>query len=307
MKERVESPQVVSLQEKYKEIENMFEAADADEEDSSLTDSESDLSDDEEEILNKDADQANIMDGDDGIDYIEELELDLGFDREETEEQEEANAKEESYSGVPDPKVPISTTPCSGCGALLHCQDPGIPGYMPSQKYKATPKRKLREEICQRCFLMNRHNLALKASVAPEEYREIIAQIKQVRALVIVMVDVMDMPNSVFPNLSELIGKKRPLYIIGNKADLLPRDSPGYLKRIKDMLIQQCEEAGLTTSNYVKHVGLISAKTGYGVEELTTRLMQDWGRKGRLSYINIFSPSLKYCISKYIISRDFSG
>ena len=30
--------------------------------------------------------------------------------------------------GTADPSVPISETPCAGCGAILHCQDAGIPG-----------------------------------------------------------------------------------------------------------------------------------------------------------------------------------
>lgn len=32
--------------------------------------------------------------------------------------------------GTPDPTVPITNTPCAGCGALLHCHDPAIPGEM---------------------------------------------------------------------------------------------------------------------------------------------------------------------------------
>ena len=209
--------------------------------------------------------------------YIEELQIDVPG----TDDPELAEEKPKIYSHYgPDPSVPISDTPCSGCGAFLHCQNTGIPGYMPSEKFKQIKKPKLREHICERCFLMNRYNIALNVAVAPEEYRQIIAQVGDMKALVVVVVDVMDMPNSIFPNLKELIGKRRPLYIVGNKADLLAKDDVGYLDRTKAMLLKQCEEMGLSSESYIKHVCLISAKTGYGVEELVTSLMKDWARKG---------------------------
>lgn len=38
--------------------------------------------------------------------------------------------------GTPDPSVPVSKIPCYGCGALLHCADSSLPGYLPSELYK---------------------------------------------------------------------------------------------------------------------------------------------------------------------------
>ena len=184
--------------------------------------------------------------------------------------------------GNPDPTIPMSDVPCAGCGASLHCQDPAIPGYLPSQKYTAIPTNKLRTTVCQRCLLMKHHNIALNVSVHPEEYNKIISQIRSKGGLAIIVVDLLDMPNSIFKDLPELIGHDRPLYIIGNKVDLIPKDETGYLVRTKDMLMQLCKEAGLTTTNEIRHTALISAKTGYGVEELITRLLKDWGKKGSL-------------------------
>lgn len=209
--------------------------------------------------------------------YIEELQI----DHDDFLSRNDVKKKEQlPYRGTPDPSVPMSNTPCYGCGALLHCQNPGILGYMPSQKFTSIQKNRLREHLCQRCFFMKAYDVALDASVSPEEYKQIIEKIKDVRALVIVVVDVTDMPNSIFPNLSELIGSQRPLYIVGNKADLLPRDGPGYLQRTKDMLMKLCEESGLASDNKIQHVTLISAKTGYGIEDLVTKLMVDWSMKG---------------------------
>ena len=185
--------------------------------------------------------------------------------------------------GSPDPMVPMSNVPCAGCGANLHCQDPAIPGYLPSQKFTSIPMKKLRTSICQRCLLMKYHKIALNVSVHPEEYNKIISQIRNKGGLAIVVVDLLDMPNSIFKDLPELIGQDRPLYIIGNKVDLIPRDETGYLKRTKDMLMYLCKEAGLGTTNEVMHTALVSAKTGYGIEELITQLLKDWGKKGMLT------------------------
>ena len=107
----------------------------------------------------------------------------------------------------------------------------------------------------------------------------------QVRALVMVVVDVVDMPNSLYSGLSDLIGTGRPIYIIGNKVDLLPRDAPGYLERTKEMLWKACEDSGLERDNYIKHVALVSAKTGYGIEELVTYMMTNWQKKGQCGKI----------------------
>lgn len=38
--------------------------------------------------------------------------------------------------GTPDPSVPPSKVPCSGCGADLHCSSTSMPGYIPSEIFK---------------------------------------------------------------------------------------------------------------------------------------------------------------------------
>lgn len=70
--------------------------------------------------------------------------------------------------------------------------------------------------------------------------------------------------------------EQRPVYIIGNKVDLLPRDGPGYLDRVKQSVLKLCDKHGIVA----QHVSLISAKTGYGIEKLISRLLRDWKLKG---------------------------
>jgi len=76
------------------------------------------------------------------------------------------------------------------------------------------------------------------------------------------------------------VDEQRPAYIIGNKVDLLPRDGPGYLDRVKRSVLKLCDERGIVA----QHVALISAKTGYGVETLISRLLRDWKLKGSRVY-----------------------
>jgi 50S ribosomal subunit-associated GTPase HflX len=79
-----------------------------------------------------------------------------------------------------------------------------------------------------------------------------------------------------------VIGHKQPVVVVGNKVDLLPPDSHGYLRHIQKCLAESVAHSGIPASN-IKHVALISAKTGYGVEELITKLHNLWAYRGTQS------------------------
>ena len=96
--------------------------------------------------------------------------------------------------------------------------------------------------------------------------------------------------------------------MLGNKVDLLPQDAPGYRQRIRERLWDDCARVGLLPppgSRRSQHPGrkqprdqaekanhsaksravlrdvrLISAKTGYGVEELISALQRSWRYRG---------------------------
>jgi len=185
------------------------------------------------------------------------------------------------FYGTPDSTVPMSKVPCHGCGALLHCQGPGIPGYVPSQKFLSTPENQLKDVTCQRCHLLLAFNIAVDIAVGPSDYEAILSEIKQKTALLVLVVDLTDLPNSFCKAMSSLTASRRPLYVIGNKVDLLPKDDDGYLARIRNSLLKLCEDCGLSMKKDIKHIALISAKTGYGIEDLITQLMCDWSHKGK--------------------------
>lgn len=211
----------------------------------------------------------------------------------------------------PDTTVPPSGVYCSGCGAELHCQHPSLPGYLPEEKFRdATqadggPAR----TVCQRCWLLVHHRRALRLRVSREQYLELVSAAlrRPEPALVLYMVDLLDLPDALLPDLSKLVGPKQ-VFVLGNKVDLLPQDAPGYLQRLRKRLWDDCIRAGLVVApghrgpqnpagdepqdkeknrnrstragTVVKDVRLISAKTGYGVEELISALQRSWRYRG---------------------------
>lgn len=237
----------------------------------------------EEEI--EEADSEDYASGTDVLSEmtsIEDIFLDDDIPRAQTTHPQKK--QKQKVHGTPDPSIPMSDVPCSGCGAVLHCQDPIIPGYLPSEKFKCLTREDMRMSMCQRCFLIQTYNMFLNVRVSAETYPKIIQEIKRTKALVMVVVDLFDMKNSVFKDLLKYIGTNRPLFIVGNKVDMIPMDSPRYLAHTKQALLDVCEMAGLNpTGNNIQHVCLVSAKTGYGIEDLVTKLMTSWQLKGSRS------------------------
>ncbi|XP_047526121.1 nitric oxide-associated protein 1 [Pieris napi] len=183
------------------------------------------------------------------------------------------------HYGTPDPTSTISNVGCGGCGALLHCNDPAIPGYIPSEIFKGRSVEELRTIECQRCHFLKEYNIALDVTVQSEEYERLLQSIKYVKSLVLLMVDILDFPCSIWPGIVDVIGKDRPIFIVANKVDLIPGDSIGYLKRIKESLMAEINKTKLGDAK-IRYVGLISAKTGYGVEDLVTAMFKHWLYKG---------------------------
>lgn len=212
-----------------------------------------------------------------------------------------------SHYGTADPKTPPSRVPCGGCGARLHCMDESLPGYLPSEIFKGRSTAELNTIICQRCHFLKHYNTALNISVKPEEYEQFLSTIKSRPGLMILIVDLLDLPCSIWPNMLDLVGHHRPIFVVGNKVDLIPKDSKGYLNHIRSVLQQHIESRGIPERN-IRHVSLISATTGYGIEELVTALHNKWSRDGdvclcgvtNVGKSSLFNALLRsdYCKSK---------
>nr|CAD2202996.1 unnamed protein product [Meloidogyne enterolobii] len=73
-------------------------------------------------------------------------------------------------------------------------------------------------------------------------------------------------------------------YFKGNKVDLLPPDTrTGYLRHYQRCLKNAISEAGISQEFNILKYMLISAKTGFGIEEMITNIYQNWiGPRGVL-------------------------
>ncbi|KAH8355285.1 hypothetical protein KR093_010331 [Drosophila rubida] len=186
----------------------------------------------------------------------------------------------DSNHGTADATVPLSTVPCNGCGAHLHCADSSMPGYIPSEIFKGRSDSELKSITCQRCHFLKHYNIALDVQVPASAYVETISRIQDKFALAIIIVDLLDLPSSIWPGMQQVLGPKRPVFLVGNKVDLLPRDSNSYLTHVQKCLKEQFVQHGGFNALNIKNVSLISAKTGYGIEELITQLHKIWQYKG---------------------------
>lgn len=132
---------------------------------------------------------------------------------------------------------------------------------------------------CQRCHFLKNYNLSLQLTVDPEEYVRMISSIQDKFALAILMVDLVDFPCSIWPQIVDVLGPKRPVFVVGNKVDLLPQDSKRYLDHVRACLEQTLIDSGFAANN-IRHTCLISAETNYGIEDMITNLHDIWGSKG---------------------------
>lgn len=211
--------------------------------------------------------------------------------------------REHAPGGTPDVDQPFSDTCCPGCGAVLHCTAAELPGYLPSEKFKVlVGGAGLTGATCQRCHLLTHHRRALDLQVTPEQYRAVIQNIQPLRALVLLIVDLLDVPDSIVPDLPELVGADKHIVVLGNKIDLLPMDSPNYLQRIRRHLTQRCHDAGFGTQ--LADVHLISAKTGYGVEALVSGLQRSWRYKGDVYLVGVANAG-KSTLFNALLQSDY--
>ncbi|XP_013100585.2 nitric oxide-associated protein 1 [Stomoxys calcitrans] len=210
----------------------------------------------------------------------------------------------ENTLGTADPSVQASKVPCNGCGAHLHCNHHTRPGFIPLEIFNGRTTKELKTIVCQRCHFLKHYNIALDVEVTPETYVETISRIQDQYALAIVIVDLLDFPSSIWPDMQQVLGSKRPVFIVGNKVDLLPRDCNGYLDHIKLCLKEEIIKTGFDKMN-IKYVSLISAKTGYGVEELITQLQKIWAYKGDVYLVGCTNVG-KSSLFNILLNSDYN-
>lgn len=145
---------------------------------------------------------------------------------------------------------------CQGCGAPIQSLNPNDVGY--------TPKSTLGKEtvLCQRCFRLKHYNDIQDVSVTDDDFLKMVSQIRDTKGLVIHLIDIFDVNGSMINSLPRIIGNK-PVLLVGNKIDLLPKSTNQ--RKLSQWLRSVANEAGLQ----VEGVYLISSVKGYGLTELT--------------------------------------
>uniref|UniRef100_A0A0N5BHE6 G domain-containing protein n=1 Tax=Strongyloides papillosus TaxID=174720 RepID=A0A0N5BHE6_STREA len=183
--------------------------------------------------------------------------------------------------------IPPSKMACAGCGANFQCNNTSFPGFVPyntfteienSSRYrKKSSGSTYNNTLCRRCHLLKEHNFLLNVSVSPLDYEEMMGDLKIKEALILLVVDVTDLPYSIYDKLPDIIGHGKPIIVIGNKVDLLPPDArDGYLKNFSNVLYKALQDTGLKDKFNILHIALVSAKTGYGIEQLITQIYLKW-------------------------------
>ncbi|KAF6027945.1 hypothetical protein EB796_013763 [Bugula neritina] len=173
--------------------------------------------------------------------------------------------------GSVDPNCPPSQHTCVGCGTPIHCSEPHLPGFISSARFKALDNIQIQNCKCLRCKGLESHDVLLNAQVSAQEYRNILAEVKGQTSVILHVVDVTDYQNSTITDLMSIVGNKHPIYIIANKIDLLPKDSDTYLNHVRDCITEYSSQL---FGRNLRQVVLVSALTGYGVEQLVTQLLK---------------------------------
>ena len=188
------------------------------------------------------------------------------------------------------------TSTCSGCGSVLQCENPAEQGYIPREKLvgaSATDEMDGRQDedateagsspsrlTCKRCFSLKHYNTALNVTLQADDYLKHLSHLKNKRALILLVVDVIDFPGSLFPSLHSLISEQSCVLIVANKIDLLPKSLHGnFWNRLETMILTECTRSCLEGC-LVMGVVFTSIKSGEGLERLSMTVLEKWGNRG---------------------------
>ena len=182
---------------------------------------------------------------------------------------------------------------CIGCGSILQTDSQEKSGYVKPNVFVSHCKKlvepieevdldtSLDEQtlICQRCHYLKNYNTALNITLSADDYKHHLTLLKDRRALVILVVDAVDFPGSLFPELHEVLGPRNHVQIVVNKIDLLPNLNRKMLQRLEEYIRSEAANGGLR-GHSVGKVWFVSSKTGTGIKNLSDEIVHSWGNRG---------------------------
>ncbi|MGM8214183.1 ribosome biogenesis GTPase YqeH [Bacillaceae bacterium W0354] len=178
---------------------------------------------------------------------------------------------------------------CLGCGVEIQTDQPTQLGYAP----KSATERE--EVICQRCFRLKHYNEVQDVDMKADDFINMLKEINVHDGLVIKIVDLFDVHGSFIPHLKQLVGKK-PIVLIGNKVDLLPKSTN--LNKVKLWLKEISEGYGLK----VDDIFLVSSIKGIGMEDVSFELERL--REGKDIFVVGCTNVGKSSFINYLINRS---
>lgn len=167
---------------------------------------------------------------------------------------------------------------CIGCGAVLQSTDKTKAGYIPASVEAENGA------YCKKCHAIRHYNLdysdenlALvldKENIRKkhEDYYNLIQNIKNEQALVLLMIDALDIYTNFIPKLSNMIGNN-PVWILVNKSDLYPKDLK--LNQMKEKIKENARLNNLSCDN----IFFISSLKEKNVDMIMDRMFQNLNKK----------------------------
>ena len=168
---------------------------------------------------------------------------------------------------------------CIGCGIKLQSIDKEKPGYVPVSATVDNGD----DVYCERCYKIKHHNYDYsvvtydlledpkKIEELEKSYYQKLSNIKGKKALILLMIDVLDIYSGFIKDLDKYVGDN-PVVILANKADVLPNSLKigSFLEKIKTI--------GLNDNLNVRDVYLISSLKQKNIETVMNKI------KGFLSH-----------------------
>jgi GTP-binding protein EngB required for normal cell division len=171
---------------------------------------------------------------------------------------------------------------CTGCGAILQSQNENKPGFIPESRnpnlsWNSEENSFMPEIICTRCFSLKHYNKDAPPLVLPETISNFLTHISRRKALILYVIDVMDIPGSFAEDLLKIVGETKHIILVCNKIDRLPVDGhPRHqIQHVKKIMSDEAMKFGLQNAN-VRDVSVISAKNGFGILDLVRTINKHW-------------------------------
>lgn len=152
---------------------------------------------------------------------------------------------------------------CIGCGIKLQTHDENLAGYVP-----LLVSADLGENVyCKRCYQIIHNGKKYTPLISDSDYYDKISIIKEQKAIVVLMIDIMDIYGGFIPNLHKYIGNNQVIIVV-NKVDIMPKDV--HLKKIEERIRGIAAKESLDVLSVI----MISAKKKQNIEAVLNKIFK---------------------------------